>query len=180
MPFATTHILITIILVELYRDFFIKDNKKFPRYYILIAAIGAIIPDLDVVLFLVLSSFGFTIQQLHRMFSHTIFVPLILIILGIFAQELKLKNKEFGKRHITLPMTFYILAFGSLIHLILDSTIAGAIMPLYPFNTYSIGLNLVELFPIAWQELVLPGLDAALLLFWISWMEFKLKISNYF
>jgi len=180
MPYATTHILIAVILIELYRDFFVKNNRKFPRYYILIAAIGAIIPDLDFAVYYLLSFFGFTLEQIHRTFLHSLFIPLIFFLIGIFAWKLKIKNKQFGKKHITLPTTFFIFTFGILLHLILDAILSGNIVLFYPFTDYSIGFNLVELFPLAWQDTILPVLDAVLLLFWIFWMEFKLKISNYF
>lgn len=51
MPYTTTHVLIWVILIELFRDFFIKDTRKFPRYYILIMAIAAILPDFEELLF---------------------------------------------------------------------------------------------------------------------------------
>ena len=180
MPFATTHILVAVILMELFRDFIVKDNKKFPRYYILIAAVGAIIPDLDIAGYYVLSFFGFSFEQIHRTFFHTIFIPLILLLIGIFMYQMKIKNREFGKRHLHLPTTFFIFAAGSLLHLILDAVLAGQIVPFYPFSYFSIGFNLINLFPQAWHDLVLPTLDGVLLLFWIFWMEFKLKISDYF
>jgi len=53
-------------------------------------------------------------------------------------------------------------------------------MPFYPFSEYAIGLNLVKLLPLMWQDTFLPILDAVLLLFWIFWMQFKLKVDNYF
>lgn len=180
MPFATTHILLAVIIIELFREFFIKNNNKFPRYYILIAAIGGIIPDLDVAIYFPLSFFGFTITQLHRMFSHTIFIPIILLLIGFSILGLKIKNSEFSKRHITLHTTFFILAAGTILHLILDLTLAGYIIPFYPFSNYSIGFNLINIFPIQWRDIILPTFDAVLLLFWISWMEFKLKINDYF
>lgn len=180
MPYATTHILVAIILIEIFREYVIKNNKKFPRYYILIAAIGAIIPDLDVAGYYVLSFFGFTLEQIHRTFFHTIFIPLILFFMGIFFWKFEIKHKEFAKRHITLPTTFFILSAMSLLHLILDFTLAGSVMLFYPFLEYSIGFNLIEIFPEAWKEIILPTLDAILLLFWIFWMGFKLKIDKYF
>jgi membrane-bound metal-dependent hydrolase YbcI (DUF457 family) len=180
MPYATTHILLAILLIELYRDFFVKNNKKFPRYYILIAAIGSIIPDLDIALFYVVSFFGFSFNEIHRTFLHSIFIPLIFFLAGILTYALKIKNREFEKRHITLPTTFFILTFGIVLHLVLDATLSGSIMPFYPFSKMGIGLNLVNLFPVAWRDIILPTLDAALLLFWIFWMEFRLKINNYF
>jgi len=180
MPYATTHILIAIILIELFREYFVKDNSRFPRYYILIAAIGAVLPDLDVMAYYVLYFFGFTFEQVHRTFLHTIFVPLILFLIGIIIWKLKIRNPRLAKRHIKLPIVFYILGFGALLHLILDAILSGQIMFFYPFSKFAIGLNLVNIFPVGLRELVLPTLDGILLLFWIFWMEFKLKISDYF
>lgn len=180
MPLAATHILIAIILVELFREYVVKNNKKFPRYYILVAAIGAILPDLDVAIFYGLSFFGFTIEQIHRTFLHTIFIPLILLIVGFGIYELKIKNSQIGKKHMKLHTIFYILAATSFLHLILDAIFTGQIQPFYPFTTYAIGFNLIHFFPQAWQSTIIPVLDAVLILFWIIWMEFKLKIDDYF
>ena len=180
MPYAVTHILSAIILTELFRDYFIKKNKKFPRYYIFVAVLGAMIPDIDIAGYYVLSFFGFSFEQIHRTFFHTVFIPLILFLVGIFTYAAKIKNNEFGKRHITIHITFFILALGSLLHLILDAVLAGYIRPLYPFSSFQIGLNLVGLIPIARQDLILPTLDGIFLIFWIFWMEFKLKVRDYF
>lgn len=180
MPYATTHILIAIILIELFRDIFVKNNKKFPRYYILIAAIGSVIPDFDFVFYYIFYFFGATLNEIHRTFLHTIFIPLIFLISGFIIYGLKIKNKQFGKKHIALPTTFFILAFGSILHLILDIIISGYITPIYPFSDYSIGFNLINLFPNEWNNIIIPTIDAILLLFWLFWMEFKLKINNYF
>ncbi len=180
MPYATTHILLAIILIELFREYFIRDNKKFPRYYILIAAIGAILPDFDFLFVYLLYPFGFTIEQIHRTFLHTVFVPLILFGVGLICWKLKLKNKEFGKRHLHLPTIFFILSAGSLLHLILDVIVSGTIKPFYPFLHYQIGFWLINIFPVGLQQIIMPTIDGILLLFWIIWMEFKLKITDYF
>ncbi len=180
MPFTVTHVLAAIILVELFREYVIKNNKKFPRYYILIAAIGGIIPDLDIALFYALYPFGFAFEQIHRTFFHTIFIPLILFAIGFATLKFDIKSKTVRRKHLKLPGIFIILAATSLLHLILDATIAGTIMPLYPFSNFEIGLNLISIFPEEIRMTALLTLDAILLFFWIFWMEFKLKIDDYF
>jgi len=180
MPYAVTHILIAIILVELFREFFIKDNKKFPRYYILIAAFGAIIPDLDFIFVYLLNPLGFTINQIHRTILHTIFIPIILLLCGAISWKLKLKNKQFGKKHLHLPTIFFLLAIMNTLHLILDALFSGQITPLYPFLDYTIGLWLVTFLPEELQQIIFQTIDGILLLFWIIWMEFKIKITSYF
>lgn len=180
MPNPTTHILISIILIELFREYFIKDNKKFPRYYILIAAIAGIIPDLDLVVYYVLYFFGFGIEQIHRSVLHSLFIPIIFFALGIFILKFKIKNSEVRKRHLKLSTIFFIFSAGSLIHIILDMIFAGMLVPFYPFSNFSVGLNLVSIFPEGLRWMISHTLDAILLFFWIFWMEFKLKIPDYF
>jgi len=53
-------------------------------------------------------------------------------------------------------------------------------MPFYPYSNYEFGLELVSKIKSSLQELVLPIVDASLLFFWLIWMQFKLKIDNYF
>ncbi|MFA4953054.1 MAG: metal-dependent hydrolase [Candidatus Pacearchaeota archaeon] len=180
MPFAVTHILAAVILIELFRNYFVKNNKRFPRYYIIIAAIGAIIPDLDIGVYYILSFFGFTFDQIHRTFLHTLFIPLILFLIGLISLRIEIWRAKLGRYHMKLSTALFIFAFGSLLHLILDAIIIGQIILFYPFSNFSIGLNLINYLPSGIQGTALLSLDAALLLFWIFWMEFKLKISNYF
>ena len=170
MPYTTTHVLVGIILIELFTDFFIKDNKKFPRYYILIMAIASIFPDLEYI---------FQMPNLHRNLLHTLFVPLLFLILGFITMQTKIKNKEIKKRHLKLPIILFIFAAGSFLHILLDVLLRDGAMLFYPFLDAKIGLSLISYFPIS-ESIVLIILDALLLFFWIFWMEFKLKISDYF
>ena len=95
MPQAVTHFLIPVILLELFRQIFIKDKKSFPIHYVFIGGLAGLLPDFDVAAYYVLSFFGFTINEVHRTFSHNLFVPLFFILLsGIFY---KFKNKELMK-----------------------------------------------------------------------------------
>ena len=180
MPLATTHILAVIILVELFRNYFVKDNKKFPKYYILIAAIGAIIPDLDIVAYYILYFFGFTFDQIHKTFFHTLFIPIILFLIGFASLKINFKSQQTKKMHIKISTIFFIFSFGALIHLFLDFLFDNNLMLFYPFSNFSADFNVVSIFPKELQWLILPTLDGILLLFWIMWMEFKLKISDYF
>jgi len=180
MSNAATHILFAIILIELFREFVIKDNKKFPRYYILVAVIGGILPDLDFIFVYVLYPFGFLPEVLHRTFLHSLLVPLVLLLIGILVWKLGIQYSSIGKRHMTLPGIFFILSAGSFLHLFLDWFFVGIIMPFYPFNSFAMDFNVVRFFPEILQKYIEPTLDGILLLFWIFWMEFKLKITDYF
>jgi hypothetical protein len=71
------------------------------------------------------------------------------------------------------------LALGILIHLILDFMLAGQIMPLYPLSQFSIGLNPIDLLPYALQQIFFPSLDAAIIILWLIYIEWKHKISDF-
>lgn len=163
--------LVAIIIIELFREYYFKDNKKFPRYYILLAAIAGVFPDIEYLL---------ALSYQDRLFLHSIFVPLIFLFLGLLAMKFDVKHRELGKRHMNLAFIFFVFAGGSLIHMGLDSIFVDTLMPFYPFSNYEVGLEIVYRFPEHLQELVLPVVDAVLLFFWLLWMQFKLKIDDYF
>ena len=179
MAYAVTHMLTVMLVVELFRKFVVKNNKIFPRYYILVAAIAGLIPDLDIAAYYILYFFGYTLEQVHRTFMHSLFIPLGLFLIGLFIYATGIKNSEIRKHRLKISTIFFIFAAGNIIHLILD-TIYGIIMPLYPIIVTGIGLDLLAKFPISLQELIPATIDGLLFLFWFMWMEFKLKIDNYF
>lgn len=177
MPQAVTHFLIPVILLELFREFFVKKKKSFPVHYIFIGGLAGLIPDLDIAVYYFLSFFGFTIQEVHRTFSHNLFVPLVFVLLGLIFY--KFKNKELGEHHLKLSNIFFVIAFGIFIHLLLDVIVSGNIIPFYPLSNYTIGLNLVNLLPNPWQNTILPTLDAIMLILWMLYLEMKHKISRF-
>ncbi len=171
MPYAVTHILVPLILIGLFRDYVSK--RRFPLYYVFIGGIAGILPDLDVIVFYILSFFGFALNEVHRTFSHTLFFPLLFLLLGL----LTIKNR--GRRKLNLSIIFLVISFGIFTHLVLDGILSGKIIPFYPISYYSIGLNLISLAPFSWQPLILPSLDAALLILWLCYLEVKHKISDF-
>jgi len=55
MPYAVTHALIPIILVDTVRDHVFKMKRSFlPNRYVLLAGIAGMLPDLDLLFFLML------------------------------------------------------------------------------------------------------------------------------
>ena len=173
MPHAVTHFLIPAILVALFRDFYLKkrDKRKFPLHYVLIAGLAGLLPDLDIAVYYILSFFGFTLQEIHRTFSHNIFIPLIFLLLGFLF--IGVRNRELGKHKLKLSTIFFVISFGVVIHLILDALVSGIIFPFYPISNIQIGLNLINLAPVAWRSTIEPTMDAAILIFWIIYMEVR-------
>lgn len=177
MPQAVTHVLVVLVLLEVYRDYFAKNKRAFPLHYVLIGGLAGLIPDLDIIVFYILSFFGYSFGEVHRTFSHNLFFPLLFAFLAV--PFWSFKNKGLGERHMKLRNIFLVIAFGIFMHLILDSTISGFIMPFYPFSTYSLGLNLINLAPQSWHESLLPSIDAAILILWLIRLEIRHKISSF-
>ena len=177
MPQAVTHFVIPLILLGLFQDFIVKKKKSFPIHYVFIGGLAGLLPDFDIAIYYILSFFGFNISEVHRTFSHNIFFVLLFVILGFIFWNVK--NKGIGKHHLKLRNIFFVIAFGVFIHLFLDATISGAIMPFYPFSNFAIGLNLISIFPLPWQNTIIPTLDAVLLILWMIYLEVKHKISDF-
>ena len=179
MPQAVTHVLIALIIASLIRDFYIskREKKKFPLHYVLIAGVAGLIPDIDIIAFWILNFFGFSLSQVHRTFTHTLFLPILLLLISLFT--IKLKNKELGKHHLKLEMIFLMLALGSFIHLLLDAFLAGVIRPFYPFSTFAVGFSVIKYLPLQLQNLFFPSLDAILLVLWLMYIEWRHRISDF-
>ena len=177
MPQAVTHVLIALIIASLIRDFFVKDKKKFPLHYILIVGLAGLLPDIDIAAYWGLHWFGFALNEVHRTFTHSLFFPLATLILS--GLTLKMKNKELGKHHLKVHTIFLMITLGIFIHLILDATVAGNIQPFYPFSDFTIGNNVTAFMPEPLDTIFFPSLDAALLVLWLIYIEWRHKISNF-
>jgi len=88
-------------------------------------------------------------------------------------------NKLFGRHKLKLGIIFLVIAFGTSVHLILDAILNGVIMPLFPFYTFQIGFDLAGYLPEPLDSLLIPSLDAILLVLWLAYLELKHKISDF-
>jgi len=178
MPQVVTHILFPLILLAFFKDYYDKRHKnKFHLRYVLIAGIAGILPDLDIAAFWILNSFGFSIQEVHRTIAHAIFIPLIFFILFLVTKPLNLKPT--GKKQLRWPIIFLMISVGSFLHLFLDAILQGYVMPLSPFSSFSIGLNLFGYLPSQLQGIAAPSLDGGLMILWLIYLEWKHKISDF-
>lgn len=167
--------------MSLFRDFFIKKKgtKKFPLHYVLIAGIAGVVPDFDIGLFWIVSFFGFTIDQIHRTFLHTIYVPLVFLVLGLIFYIFNKNIAELGRHRLKLSIVCYMIALGGFIHLVLDAIFVGKIIPFYGFSNFSIGLNLFGYLPSSLEMIAAASLDGVLLIIWLIYLELKHKISDF-
>lgn len=178
MPFAVTHVLVPIIFADLIRDHVLKNPKILTNKFVFAAGIGGLVLDLDLILYNFLAAVGIDLGIAtvgHRIIFHNIWMPLCFF--GFFALfYFLLKQKKFGK-------IFLMLFVGAALHLLLDATLTGNVLPLFPFSTAEINWNLVGLTGSAFGTnpiTILISMDALLLLFWLYHEEMEHKISDYF
>jgi membrane protein implicated in regulation of membrane protease activity len=69
--------------------------------------------------------------------------------------------------------------FSYFSYLVLDASLAGMILPFYPISNFSIGFSLVSYFPEEFAGIFFPSLDAALLVLWLIYIDWRHKISNF-
>lgn len=163
MPFAVTHILVPIILVALFRDIFVKDKKKFPLHYVLLAGLGGALPDIDIPISIFLKFLGSASWNIHRTFTHSIYFPLIFFALFLILIPIKEKAKicNLTRHKLKLNLICLMLGIGIILHIFLDF-IFGKIP-----------------FPSELNGYMMPTLDGILLVIWIIYLELKHKISDF-
>jgi membrane-bound metal-dependent hydrolase YbcI (DUF457 family) len=175
MPQAVTHVLIALILADIIRDYIIKDKRKFPLHYVLIAGIAGLLPDIDIVIFWIMNLFtSITVSEVHRVFTHSFIWPALFLIIASLTKNIKVAF--LGKHKLRLNWIFYMLALGMFTHIILDSLFAGLITPFWPFSAERFGIGLIKN---NLDGTLLPGLDAILLIGWLVHEELKHRISDF-
>lgn len=165
MPLAVTHVLLTIILVDLFRDYIMKQHKKYLTLHTLvIAGIAGLLPDIDIPInWLTASWIGIT---------HTAFFGLIFLIPAFIL---------FNKKKYKIATYFFVITFGILFHLFLDYILIGGyweggIMWLWPFSANSFKIHFLE--RLGFDNLP-AAIDAVILLTWIWHEEVKHKIKDF-
>ncbi len=170
MAFAVIHVLASIIIVDLYRDYFTHHKKYFTLHTLFIAGIGGLLPDIDIPLNWVFSKIGFEIA--HRTFTHTPLFGLVFLVPGLILWKYK---------HHKKAVYFFVLCLGVLLHLLLDGFFISnieteGIMLFYPFSEQVFGFN------IFYNELLVSygaAIDAFILIFWLWWEERRHKIKDF-
>jgi len=174
MPYAVAHVILTIVIADIYRDYIAK--KKFPMIYVFIAGIAGLLPDLDVPASWIFNfAFG-TEYNFHRVYTHSFvyaitFLLISMIFLIIRKGEYKILRWNVPKQAIA--MFFLALAFGWFMHITLDCALAS--------DGY---LNLIPSMPLQFcphpfGNEVLAGFDAIILILWLIHEQWRHKIIDY-
>jgi len=173
MPLAVTHILFSIICVDLYKKFFATHKKLFTKKIIFIAGISALLPDLDIPLrmFFRLIDQSAPLFYSHGGITHTAFFALFFLIPAII--YFNLKDNEKG-------VLFSVISFGIFSHLLLDYLIGGGaeygVMWFFPLSLTAYKIHL--LLNLGLSDLPM-AMDAIFLLAWIYYESIKNKIVDF-
>lgn len=167
MPAAVTHVIIAIVLVDLFRKFVLK-RKNFPLYLILIVGIAGLLPDLDILVYWLLNVItGVQISEVHRLFSHTLLIPFIALLIAMTVWTFWSK----------IAHVLFVFSAGYSIHLVLDSILSGKLALLYPLTTEAFGLNLIP--GSILSGTFYAGLDAIILILWLVYEYYSKNIKDY-
>ncbi len=162
MANAVTHVILTIVLVDIFRDYLLK--KKFPRYIVLIAGIFGLMPDIDIPLSWLYSLITGQYYSFHGGITHSIIIPIIFLLIGLFLWYRK------GKRNTRI--IFFVVSFAWFFHLLLDCSFGGYSLLLFPFYSG----NFCPEFNI---QQYASAIDAIILVLWLIHEEVTHKIKDY-
>jgi membrane-bound metal-dependent hydrolase YbcI (DUF457 family) len=174
MAYAVTHVLIAIIVLDLFRDYIIKN--KFSTHLVLFGGIAGLLPDIDIILTDIYNLIFQHHQSFHREFTHSFLFVFIFILIGLIFYILDKENYRVLGKNVsrrTMYLIFFVLAYGWFMHIALDCFFAGdGLLTLLP------GMPLT--FCAHWFGTdFLLQLDAILLVLWLLHEEWKHKIRDY-
>jgi membrane-bound metal-dependent hydrolase YbcI (DUF457 family) len=165
MPLAVTHVLLTIIAIDIFRHAF-KKKELIPLGYLLIGGIAGLLPDIDIPFFWLLSFFRFNLEWFHGTFTHILLIPFVILIACLITYRY---NKKAG-------ILLGIITFGYGFHIILDFIFYGTnLSPLWPFFITQFN-GVTSYLDIRGLEM---GLDAFILLGWLWYEEIRHKIDDF-
>ncbi|MAF99530.1 MAG: hypothetical protein CMH61_02860 [Nanoarchaeota archaeon] len=164
MPLAVTHVILTIVLLDIFRHY-VFGKDKFPRYLLIIGGIAGLAPDLDIPLGWLISLFTGNVTDFHGIYTHSYFFPvLFLVIAGILHY----------KKNIKWANIFYVVAAGWTLHLPLDCLFGGI------DKNFVWPLSVINYCPQWGIENHAHSIDAIILVFWLVHEEVHNKIKDYF
>jgi hypothetical protein len=189
MPYAVTHVLVAIIIAELIRDYLVKDKRKFPLHYVLIAGIAGLLPDIDILFYLLVGISPIaainelSVTSFHPSFTHSLlWIPILLIFAFLFLwferkkfKEIKKIEKKVVRHHLRISGILFMIALGWATHLLLDGVLSGYVRIL--FLSQPFGLNLIP--PTRLGNVIAAGIDAMLLVLWLIHEELRHRISRF-
>jgi len=153
MPLAATHIIATTSLLSNLRSKYLESIST-SKYFVFLAALGSLLPDIDIPLGWLLGSAGLVFK--HGTVTHTFLFALFFLLISFLFDALRKEN---------VSQAFLVLFLGIIVHLLLDYILGGGakegIAWLYPFSKETYKIHLLFLLP---SNNTLEALDAIVLL----------------
>ncbi|MEK6970005.1 MAG: metal-dependent hydrolase [Nanoarchaeota archaeon] len=164
MALAVTHVIITIIVLDVFRHY-VFGKKKFPRYLLVVGGIAGLLPDIDVPLTWIYNLLMGTTGSLHGLFTHSILFPAIFLILtSVFFLQKKIK----------LAKISLVIFVGLFLHLLLDCLYGG-------YSTFLWPMEISTAFCPQWGiKSYASAIDALILVAWLIHEEAHKLIKDYF
>ncbi len=162
MALAVTHIILTIVILDLFRHY-VFGRRKFRRYLLIVGGIAGLFPDIDFVIGWIYNFFKGTTIDIHGMFTHSLLFPLLFLLFGLLFYWGK--NKKWAG-------IFGVISAGWFLHLVLDCTFGGAKEYIWPLFIN----NFCPQFGIANFA---PHIDAVILVIWLVHEEMHKRIKDY-
>ncbi|MBU0459489.1 MAG: metal-dependent hydrolase [Nanoarchaeota archaeon] len=163
MALAVTHIILTIVILDLFRHY-VFGKKKFPRYLLVIGGIAGLGPDLDIPISWVYSLLAGVKANFHGTFTHSLIWPLIFLGIALILHY---------KKEMKWAKIFYVIAVGFVFHLSLDCLFGGYKSFLWPFL---VAPNFCPEWGIINYAV---SIDALILVLWLVHEEIHKKIKDY-
>ena len=70
MPYAVAHVILTIVIADIYRDYIAK--KRFPMIFVFIAGVAGLLPDMDIPTGWAFNLIFKTNYNFHRIYTHSL------------------------------------------------------------------------------------------------------------
>jgi membrane-bound metal-dependent hydrolase YbcI (DUF457 family) len=173
MPYAVTHVILTIIIVDLFRDYvMVKHKKYFTLHTIMVAGIGGLLPDIDIPISWAAEFLGISMPWItHGGFTHMPVFALLFFLPGIVL---------WIKKNYKLATYMFVLSFGIFFHIFLDYLLGGGagegVMWFWPLSDAVFKIHLLH----AWGiSNIVHAIDAIILLAWLWHEETKHKILDF-
>ncbi|HYD03538.1 MAG TPA: metal-dependent hydrolase [Alphaproteobacteria bacterium] len=174
MAYAVTHVIIAIVLIDLYRDYIAR--KKFSTWYVLIGGIAGLLPDIDFPVQIIVRAITGTDVIIHRTYTHSMIYVGIFLLFALIFHLWKNKTFRLFKKKIStkdIALFFVIVAAGWFIHLALDCTFSGEdSLTWIPGTPLGFCTN-------RFSEELTMGIDAIILVLWLFHEQWKHKIKDY-
>ncbi|MBI2665804.1 metal-dependent hydrolase [Candidatus Woesearchaeota archaeon] len=166
MALAVTHIILTIIVLDFFRHY-VFGKKAFPRYLLVIGGIAGLLPDIDIIM-----TWGYNFLtgrsvSLHGTFTHSLFWPILFLIVGVSFHYLKQKNWS---------KICYVTSVGLFFHIILDCLYGGYKTFFWPFSQNVISSGFCPQWGI---HSYAASIDAIILVLWLVHEELHQMVKDY-